>query len=394
MKKVVYLDSNYVSKRHPNGIKDGDKFYTYGFASIYARKFKLYNSDFEVECWKTDPRIDKIYQKEIEGVKYIVFPSINIKKLGHFSKSLIKKLKEENSVDNKIIYNISSMRHLLFYSVAYNLKNNPLVIQNHGEATAYFKNKINRGLKKLFYLAQVPIEKRVFKNVDIFFILDNDLIEYIPKSNRNIKIIKSTTGVDENIFKSIDKTEAKKILDWDTSKKHILYVGRLNYTKRTDLLISIHKEFQLNGRKDIEIVFAGTEKDDILYKEAEKAGIRIYPKILMTELYKYLSAADVYVLPDYADDMKFLGIGMLPVQAMLCNTPVVGYSLKNYVDKIENIGVLAKDKQSIKDAIIKIIDKKINFNNLRETAISFYSWKNVSERTRKKYDNLILKYSK
>ena len=159
------------------------------------------------------------------------------------------------------------------------------------------KVKINKGLKKLYYAFQVPIEKISFKSIDLFLILDERIKDYLPKTNKNLKVEVSTTGVDEEIFYPVDKIEAKKILGWDINKKHILYVGRLNYTKRPDILINIYEEFKKEGREDIELVLAGNEKDDPLYKMAEDSGAIIYPKILQTELYKYLSAADVYVLP-------------------------------------------------------------------------------------------------
>lgn len=390
--KVVYIDYNFIDKRYPNSPEDGDRFFTYGWGSILARRFKKYNSDFEVECWKADPRIKKIYKKTIEEVNYTIFPAIKFGKLGYYSRSLLKHLKKEISASKNVIFNVSSIRHLLFYTVAFQLKNVPLVVQNHGEASAIYKTKINKGIKKLFYLLQIPFEKMAFKNMDLFYVLDKEIISYLPDNNKNLKIEVSTTGVDEDMFKPLDKTEAKKLLGWDTQKKHVLYVGRLNYTKRPDMLIGIHEEFQREGRTDIEIVFAGTEIDDPLYSRAEKTGIRIYPKILQTELYKYLSAADIYILAKYKEDMKFLGIGMLPVQAMLCNTPVVGYSLKNFAGEIGKVGIYTENKDEIKQAILKICENKIHFDNLREIAIKYYSWKTISERKRLEYKKLIRDY--
>jgi len=393
--KVIYIERNFIDKRYPNSVEDGDRFFTYGHGALCARKFKKYNSGFEVECWKTDPRIDKIYEKTIENVKFIVFPSKSFGKLGQYSRALNKYLKNYLKTNPKTIFNIASIRHLLFYFVAFLLKKFPLVVQHHGEATAIYKFKINKGLKKLWYALQIPFEWYAFKSVDLFFVLDKNIIEYLPKPNKKIKIELSTLGVDEDLFRPLDKIEAKKILGWDINKKHILYVGRLNYTKRPDILIDIYEEFKKEGKNDIELVLAGNEIDDPLYERAVKSGAIIYGKILQTELYKYLSAADVYVLPKYKSDMIFLGIGLLPVQAMLCNTPVVGESLRNYAGKnVNEVGIFADDYASIKNAIQKILNQEIKFKNLRETALSIYSWERISLNTKNFYDELIKKYVK
>ena len=136
MFKVVYIDDQAGDRRYPNTLSDGDKFFTYGFASIYARKFKKSNPDVNVECWKADSRIKEIYTKTIENVHYIMFPSIRFSKLGHYSVKLNAHLKKELKTGEKVIFNISSIRHLLFYSLALRLKKYPLVVQHHGESPA------------------------------------------------------------------------------------------------------------------------------------------------------------------------------------------------------------------------------------------------------------------
>ena len=393
MFKVVYIDYNFIDKRYPNTLSDGDKLFTYGFGSIYARKLKKYNQDILVECWKADSRIKRIYRKTIEDVNYIIFPSIKFGKLGQYSSKLIAHLKKELKTGNKVMFNVSSIRHLLFYSLAFRLRKYPLVVQNHGESSVIHKIKINTGLKKLFYALQIPIEKFSFKSIDLFFILDERIKDYLPNSNKKLKVEISSTGVDEEIFYPIDKIEAKKLLGWDTNKKHILYIGRLNYTKRPDILIEIYEEFRKEERNDIELVLAGNEKDDPLYKKAEESGAMLYPKILQTELYKYLSAADVYCLPKYVTNHAFGGIGMLPVQSLLCETPVVGGSLSTFPQEdVDKVGMLTNNKEDIKNAILEIVNKKRIFNNLRETAFKYYGWENISKKTVSSYNKIVKEY--
>ncbi len=391
--KIIYIDYNFIDKRYPNSPNDGVSFYTYGFGSIYARKFKKYNPEFVVECWKADSRINQIFEKEIEDVKHKIFPSKKFGKLGHFSTKLLKHLKNETKKNHYLIINISSIRHLLFYAVILFLKKVIFVVQHHGEASAIYKAKINKIPKKLFYTLQIPLERMAFKKIDLFFVLDKGIKNYLPKNNRII-IEVSTTGVDEGIFFPIDKHQAKKQLGWDESKKHIIYIGRLNYTKRPDILIDIYNEFKEEGRTDIELVLAGHEIYDPLYEKAKKSGALLYGIIPQRNLYIYLSAADIYVLPRLTEEHRFGGIGMLPIQALLCNTPVVSSTLKNFPLKDrDKVGIYAFDHQTLRYALNRILNKEIEFSGIRDIALNYYSWEKISKKTAERYLFLLKRYT-
>lgn len=394
MFKVVYISYNSIDKRYPNNLSDGNSFYTYGWQSLSARKFKKYNPDVTVESWKADPRIDKIYEKEIDNVKHIVFPSKDVWKLGQYSSQLIKYLKKHLEREPNTIFNIGTIRHLLFYSVTIHLKNYPLAVQNYGETSAIYKAKINKGLKKLFYSFQIPVEWYSFKFIDLFFVLDKKISKYLPKSNKQIKIRTYRIGINHELFNPIDKKEAQKLLKLSADKKYILYVGRLNYTKRPDILIDIYEEFKKEGRNDIELILAGHEKSDPLYEKAKKSGAILYGKILQNELYKYLSAANVYVLPLLFEEIPFGGIGLLSVEALLCNTPITGSTVASFPSSdVDKVGIVSVNHKEIKEAILKIINEEIVFGNIKEIALKYYSWENISAEFRENYTEIMDKYN-
>ena len=355
-----------------------------------SRKFKECNHYIKVECWKTDYKAKRIYERKISGVTFKIFPAYNIKRLGDYSPRLLRYIKKEMLKNKKVIFNIESFRHLLFYSVALKLKNYPLVVQNNGEAPAVYKAIISKGIKKLYYLAQIPFEKKAFKNVDLMYILDNHIKEFLPHNEMVIK--QQTLGVMPEIFAPLNKKMARRLLNLDPDKKYLLYVGRLNSTKRSDILIDIYKELK-KERQDIELILAGTKVNDPLYNYARESGAKIYGLIMHTELYKYLSAADVYILPKYTKTHSFGGIGLLPVEALLCNTPVVGGSLHNFPEENrDTVGFAVSERDQIKEAILKIIDSNVTFSNLREIAIKYYSWENISHRTLHDYKEILKKY--
>ena len=393
--KVVYIDRNFIDDRYPNKPSDGNSFYTYGWSSLSAREFKKYNQDITVECWKADPRIKTSREKEIQGVYYRMFPSLNLGKLGQYSIRMKKHLKEWLKVNASTIFYISSFDHVLFYSIALNLKNYPLVVQNHGEGTAIHHLKKREGLSVLkAWIEQFP-QNHSFRNLDLLFVLDNRLKKFIPSWYSRDRIIKRTTGVDPELFPLIPKIEAQRMLGLSSDKFYILYIGRLNKTKRPDLLIKAYltltKEFQ-----DIELILGGFSREDEFFDLASESGaLLVEGSILQTEIHKYLNASHVYVLAKLSDNHKYAGIGMLPVQALLCETPLVGESVHNLPDEIrESCGIYTDNLQDLIQSLRRIYLKEDSFADLRKKVITYYSWENISKQTKLDYDLLANRYFK
>ncbi|MBK9097294.1 MAG: glycosyltransferase family 4 protein [bacterium] len=391
MYKVIYIDRIAGhSPTIPSSIKDGDNYFTIGWGGISARKFKEFNSQVTVECWKTDYKAEQIYSREISGVEFKIFPAIYIKYFGDFSRYMLRQLREELSKKQPTIIHITSIRHLLFLNVFLRLKKYPVVVQNNGESSAIYKSKISSGIKKLFYLLNIPLQKAFFKNIDLLYILDDRLRAFLPETGALIK--KQTLGVMPERFYPLDKNDAKNLLNLDPNKKYILYVGKLNYTKSPDILIDIFKELKKN-RKDIELLIVGTNEGDPLINYAKEAGAMVYGRILHTDVHKYLSAAEVYILAKYSKEHVFGGIGLLPVESLLCNTPVIGGSLENFPEADrESVGFAVSETEQMKDAILKVIDKEVVFSNLREIAVKHYSWEKISKNTAVDFQELINKY--
>lgn len=391
MYKAIFIDriSEY-GKGFPSSITDGDNYFTIGWGGISARKFKEFNSDFIVECWKTDQKAKQIYTKEISGVLFKIYPAFHIKYFGDYSGRLLKDLKHELSKNEPTVVHITSFRHLLFYSIAAKLKDYPLVVQNNGESTSMYKIIISKGLKRLMYLFHLRLEEKAFINIDLLYILDERIKSFLPYNKAQIK--KQTMGVLPERFTPLDKREAKQLLGLETDKRYFLYIGKLNYTKRPDILIDIYKEIK-KVRNDIELLIAGTNPEDPLIHYAKSSGARVFGRIMHTDIYKFLSAADAYILPKYSKEHIFGGIGLLPVEALLCNTPVIGDSLKNFPEEFRNdVGLSVSDPEEMKNAILDIIDGKVVFNNLRDTAVKSYSWESIAKKTGEDFKVLIKKY--
>jgi glycosyltransferase involved in cell wall biosynthesis len=106
-----------------------------------------------------------------------------------------------------------------------------------------------------------------------------------------------------------------------------------------------------------------------------------------------LSAADVYVLPLLSKIIPFGGIGMLSVQALFCNTPIVGATVESFPEiERDKIGLVAKNRIEISEAIKRIIFREKEFSNLRLIAQKYYTWENISKQTAHSYKKIIEEY--
>jgi hypothetical protein len=80
MYKAIYIDTvTGHGTNIPSSIKDGDNYFTIGWGGGSARKFKEFNPDVKVECWKIDYKAKQIYQREISGVTFKIFLAFRVK---------------------------------------------------------------------------------------------------------------------------------------------------------------------------------------------------------------------------------------------------------------------------------------------------------------------------
>ena len=389
VKSAVYIDFNFLDSKYKNRPGDGDAYFTYGFGSLYARKFKESFPDWEVQCWKADAFATKVLSKKIDGVDYLIFPARKIGRAGFISSSMRKHAKQYITENPKTVFNVSSFDHLLHYQISRLGKTNPIFVQHHGESPAQHKMGYSKGLKGLFWRFWSIIEKAAFERTHKVFLLDPGAAKFLPVSQEQVDV--RTTGVDSKLFSPVEKKLAREKLGLKPDAIYLLFVGRLNASKRADMLIEsylkLRKEFST-----LQLILGGSSQTDPLFKQAEDSGAIVKGMIPQQEMPFWLSAADIYSLPLLDTAHIFGGIGMLPVQAMFCNTPAVGSTLKCFPKEArDSVGICTSTQEELDEAIRIILSKELHFSNIREAALSRYSWESISSKTEKDYSEAIEK---
>lgn len=376
MTKVVVLCNNYEPNHFPTEPDEEDRFFTYGFGSTFGKLISTYLRGYEVEVWRIDRYCkDKFYSKSVNGITYRVFKSTPIYKLGHYSKRFISEIKKENKV-NSPVFLIVHTNSWQTYPILFSLKNAKIVTTHHGDWSPFYLYRNSNGLRKIKALMGILAEKLVLKNVDHFLIGDTRQVDYIKKAAPEMKYTIFSTGLDISKFKNISKEEARTELGLEQNKKYILYVGKLYKYKQVDRLIEIWKEIK-NSRPELELLIVGNESKDKwgeeYYDLALKSGAKIIGRVLNVDLYKYYSAADVYVLMALRKDY-FGGTGIAPLESLACNTPVVSYSLNNYLgDNVGEIGEVPETEEGYRKSIEKVLDEPGKYKNMKESIKKFYS---------------------
>jgi glycosyltransferase involved in cell wall biosynthesis len=387
--KAIYIDYNFADKKYPNKPGDGDSWFTHGFGGLYSRKFKFFNPEYAVECWKADARAVEYAEKLIDGVLFKIFPARSLGRIGLWSSALLNSARRQSKNYRSCVFNCSSFDHLLFYSLCFVKGKMPLVVQHHGESPARYKRKTSSGLKRFFWMFMQRFERFALKRTSLVYLLDPETENWLAGFPQKVQL--QTTGVDPELFQPHSKLDARKALGLDPNKNYLLYIGKLNRTKRPDKLIDAFSRLK-ERYADLELLIAGCSETDLFYSKAQEAGAQIFGTIPQYQIALWMSAATIYYLPDLDDAHYFGGLGMLPVQAMLCNTPVIGGTLKCFpAEFLDLVGMKAQTVDEIMWATIQILEKSRTFDNLREVALPLYSWEGISKSTATEYQELISK---
>lgn len=381
--KVLILCSNYEASQFPRSPDEENRFYTYGFGGHFGRIFSKHLDSYDIEVWRTDSYIEKdYYESEIGRIKYKVFRSKLVKKLGSYSLSFLKELKKEVLNSNAVLFVVHT-HNFQTYQIAFFLRKAMIITTHHGDWSPFFIYKNSGGLRKLKALLGILAEKLTLKYVDHFLICDHKQERYIQKSAPGAKWSIFSTGLDVSKFKLIPRDEARRDLGLEPNKKYILYVGKLYKYKQVKELLEIWKSIK-QDRPEIELLLAGNEPrgswGEEYYDMAEKAGAKIIGRVLNNELYRYFCASDVYVLIGLRED-NFGGTGIAPLESLACNTPVVSSTMVNYIgDNLNEVCEVPNNLEDYKKAILKVLDNPSKYKRMRESVEKYYDYTEMAKR--------------
>lgn len=245
------------------------------------------------------------------------------------------------------------------------------------------------------------IEKKVFQNANKTHSVSKHLQKhYESRGVKNSILIPN--GVNREKFKELlNKREVRKELGFHVENLFIC-VSRLEYKNGTHDLIKA-MSYLKPEIPDFKLIICGGGPDR---KKLEKLKIKLgleneivfLGDVLHSEIPKYIACSDIFIRPSLAE-----GFGIVFLEAMACNVPVIGTPVGGIPDFLEDkkTGLFCQpgNPKDIAEKIkILIYDKELRNNiikNAKKMIIEIYDWDKASEQVgevykevKRDYDNL------
>jgi glycosyltransferase involved in cell wall biosynthesis len=299
------------------------------------------------------------WKKELEtmGVKVVKIKFLKLINIIRLIKVYIELKKIILNFNPDIVHaHLSSMELLASLLKFFNPKEINLVITKHLDSffleASFGQNLLIRG---------VFIDKFIHKNADRIICISKQVKRYFTKKillpTNKIRVI--YYGVSKEYF---GKKKKFKLIDKNLNKKDFLIccIARHVKQKSLDFLILSFAEFtKKNPNSKLLLVGNGPERNNLIKIAKEN---KVYKKIIWIKFSEnikdLLKISNVFVLPS-----KYEGFGMVFLEAMLTNTPVISTNISAIPEVIENNynGILIEPdniKQMV-SALNNIQDKKL-----------------------------------
>lgn len=357
-----------------------------------AQQLKKFHPEIEIECWCPE----RLYKNEVNfvesGIKFRIFPTAFSPIYGlDFSFKMLKEMKKEvkeaEQESYRLVFHLHEYHNLHGLLIASFFKAQRIIGQHHGGSWPMkhlAESRKKRWFFPFFILGQIW-ENRVLKNINYFYALSQDELDYLKGLGLGSRARFQTMGIEDACFKKLDKKTARRRLGLKLNKKIILYIGRINEEKGVRHLLDAMNGFQDFGDLEIELKIIGfgpQEKEFQNYAEKLKLkNTEFLGSVFGEKKLVYLSAADVLVLPSSKE-----GAPVIVMEAMARNLPVVVSDVGGtplMIKKGED-GIIIKQKSS--EDIIRGMKEVLSWKDkdIRKYA-KIYKWKKIIDDTVEDY---------
>ncbi len=295
---------------------------------VYELSKELNKNGHQITVFTTNRSVVPINVKPnrltyIDGMRVYYFdnlrrfiPFLTIPVIPYFLPFIARK-----EIKNFDIIHMHEYRSLLSVIIYYYARkfNVPYIVQAHGSAF----QKIGKEHMKIAFDKLIG-NKILANSIKLIAVSNSEIKQYKLLNQDSSKIVKIPNGINTEIL--IDQKgneQFRKKYCIPENYKIILYLGRLDKRKGIDFLISAFYKVK-QFRDDVVLVIAGTKNRyfHVLYTQIQylniNADVRFTGNLSEKEKINAYLAADILVYPS-----TFEIFGLVPFEAILCNTPVI-----------------------------------------------------------------------
>ena len=354
-----------------------------------SKQIKKYYPKIEIECWSPEKPCKEQQEFTDAGIKYRQFPTTFSPMYGlDFSIQMLKELKKEVKKSEeegyKFIIHLHEYHNLHGLLIATLFKNQKIIAQHHGGSWPLKHVREVKRYKFAFpaFLVGQFWENKVLKNINIFYPLSSQEMEYLRKVAPESEARFQPMGIEDFLFKSVKKEEARKKVGWPLNRKILLFLGRVNVVKGITYLLDAAEEL-----KDIEIKIIGWGDEKKYAEEARERGLKnveFLGSFFGEAKVPYFSASDAFILPSTKE-----GASVTVMEAMAQNLPIVTTDVAGMPLIVRNgkEGIVIRQKNS-KD-IVKAVRKIMKWKNKNvKQYAERYKWEKIVKNTVEDYKKI------
>jgi glycosyltransferase involved in cell wall biosynthesis len=301
---------------------------------------------------------------------------------------------------------------LSFFFTSYRIARKSDIIHAHwplaGIAAVFLKKLLRKPIVLTVYGAELYTGKYkrlvsfVLKNADFLIFISSYTKSrcFAEKDSSNTAII--PPGIDTELFSPRETGTVFLPKELCEDSRLIFSIGRLVERKGLIYLLEAMPQILAECPEAV-LVFAGSgPESEPLEKKIDQLGLSknvfLVGKIDSEQLLEYYNRCRVFVIPSIVDSQGDTeGLGMVAIEALACEKPVVGSRVGGIVDIIEDgiNGFLVEEKNcsQLAGKLISILDNEtmsLEFGkNGRQKVLNLFNWKTSAQSTIDVYRRMI-----
>ena len=226
-----------------------------------------------------------------------------------------------------------------------------------------------------FNFPKSDLISKTLSNANGFIAVSNEIKERLKALDGNIpnnKIIVQSNGFDSELFYPINKQDIRKKLMIDDASFIVSFLG--GFIERKGVL-RLDQALDLINNPNIKAIFMGNGPENPNYKNIIYKGT-----VLHKDIYKYLNASDIFVLPTINE-----GSCNAIIEAIACGLPVISSNAEfndDILDDSYSIRINSMSVEEIKDSILTLYNNPNLRNKMSKKTLEASSHFNLNKRTK------------
>lgn len=343
---------------------------------------------------------DRSYSQWIDGLEVIFFPAFFLPSISYNIPFLHKEIKVLVRLFHDRKYDIiQACDYDYLTSIA------PIIVRRTCKVPIiltsdalpgyswFYGDRLVDAIAKMYTFS---VGKKILNSYDKVILLYNRALEEVEKfgvSKERACVIPNGVNV-ENFSRNSGVDELRANLSLETDEKVLLFVGRLAKVKRVEILIALTKSLIDEGFK-LKTLLVGNGPDRKLYEKVARpigGNVAFIGRVRRTEVAKYYSVADVFVLPSLSE-----GLPQVLLEASAAGKPSVATNVNGVSDIIlhgkTGYCVEGWNINAYHDYVKSLLEDERLSKRMGSMAVQFvkenFSWDAVVDKYEKMYENIM-----